>query len=202
MNTFANAIVVVVIVAASLIYFQRENGSIKQLFWGLGSEKTSAVLPSTKQSTPSAKTAETKTISLTPLGLTLEVPLDMLVKTEPSLDPAEAYTFFIQNYTTFNPNSDKNFQMYGIYQTDTAEVTVEEFAKIGSDKENYLYTVETEFNGIKAFDTRHKGERSRYEYILLYRDHLLRIAISEPTDENKEIADKIMETLRVTNPVE
>jgi len=147
--------------------------------------------------------AATKRYVFEELGISLEVPADLYVKKEPivSLNDSsklESYLFYIQNYGQPGGSPSGDFQMYGHLQYELPPVTWEQFSEIQDNSEEmYQYVNEIEINGLRGFDTQFSGQRNRFVYLFYLDGHVLSIAVSEPTPENKALADQIIQSLEL-----
>ncbi|MCJ7718141.1 MAG: hypothetical protein MUO54_16695 [Anaerolineales bacterium] len=156
--------------------------------------------PAEPTETVPAPTPESTLYTFEELGFSLEVPTDLTVIQDPIVDSndsskLEMYLFYIQNYGSPDGPSSGNFQIYGLLQFSIPTVTWEELAIIQDDTTNYQYVKPIEINGLKGFDTQLAGERNNYVYLFHLKDHVLRIAVSDPTPENKARAEEILNTL-------
>lgn len=86
--------------------------------------------------------------------------------------------------------------MYGILQYDLGSVSWEEFAQNQTDSPMNAYATEIEVNGVRGFDTQVAGQRNRFVYHFYLNGSHLSIAVAEPSEENKVIADQIISTLK------
>ena len=153
-------------------------------------------------STPADSAAQRYTFD--ELGISLEVPADLYVKKDPivNLDDSrklESYLFYIQNYGYPGGPSSGDFQMYGLLQFSLPTVSWDDFAEIQNNSAEYDYVNYIEINGLRGFDTQLAGERNNFVYLFYLDNHVLRIAISSPTPENKALAEQILNTLEL-NP--
>lgn len=136
------------------------------------------------------------------LGISLEVPADLFVIKEPIFNPddsseLDAYLFYIQNYGYPGGPSSGDFQVYGMLQFDLAPVSLEEFAALQDNPSGYKYVLPIDINGLRGFETQLAGERNNFVYLFYLDGHTLRIAVSSPTMENKDLAEKILNTIQV-----
>jgi len=136
------------------------------------------------------------------LGISLDVPGDLLVEKVPIVNPddnskLDAYTFYIQNYPDQAGPGGEYFQMYGMLQFDLAPVSLEEFTALQDNPSGYKYVLPIDINGLRGFETQLAGERNNFVYLFYLDGHTLRIAVSSPTMENKDLAEKILNTIQV-----
>ena len=141
-----------------------------------------------------------KRYSFDQLGVSLEVPAELYVYKDPSInydDPGklDSYLFYIQNYGYRGGPYTGDFQMYGRLQFDLPAVSWDEFASNQVDSPMNAYANEIEINGVRGFDTQVSGPRNRFFYHFYLEGHILSIAVAEPTEENKTRADQIISTL-------
>jgi hypothetical protein len=191
------AIIFIIIVLASLIYFSSQFGSLTALV-----SKPSTAIPSQPTalapSTPPVKTTVTENFE--ELGISMEVPKNLIVAKQPvkSADGTtlEAYTFTIQNYESGQQNESANFQMYGLVQYDLPATSWGELSKVKESTETYQNIQEVSYNGVIGYYMQAKGERPRYTYMFLLTDKVLTIAVSEPTEFNKSLAESIVATVK------
>ncbi|MEE8356572.1 MAG: hypothetical protein V3R33_04610 [Anaerolineales bacterium] len=142
----------------------------------------------------------TKRYSFDQLGISLEVPAELYVYKDPSVnydDPGklDGYLFYIQNYGYRGGPSSGDFQMYGLMQFRPFTFSWEEFASIQVDSPNNVYANEIEINGLRGFDTQLSGIRNRFFYHFYLEGNILSIAVAAPTEENKAKADQIISTI-------
>ena len=134
------------------------------------------------------------------LGISLDVPADLYVHKDPNVSLNDnsklvGYLFYIQNYGFPGGQSSGDFQMYGSVQYDLPPISWEEFADIQNNSEIYEYVNPIEIGGLRGFDTQYAGQRNNYVYLFHIDGHVLRIAVSSPTPENKALAEEIFNTL-------
>jgi hypothetical protein len=146
-----------------------------------------------------AHSSPTRLVNFDQLGISLEVPSELYVSKDPIVnldDPSklESYLFYIQNYGHPGGSSSGDFQMYGHLQYDLPSVTWEEFASGQIDSTMNAYANEIEINGLRGFDTQLSGQRNRFVYHFFLNGQILSIAVSEPNEENKAVADQIIQT--------
>lgn len=137
------------------------------------------------------------------LGMSLEVPDGLFVIKEPIAKPddpgkMQTYTFFIQNYRPEEGPGEDSFQLYGHLQFDLDPTTWEDYASEVLGSEMYAYTLEIEVNGLPGIDSQFTGQRNRYVYHFVLDGHVLTMAVADPTEENKVLADQIINTLEFT----
>ncbi len=158
-------------------------------------------VPTTDAAAEDAASAPSRSVTFDQLGITLEVPAELLVIKEPMVnldDPSrlESYLFYIQNYGFPGGPSSGDFQMYGHLQYSLPPITWEELAAGQLDSEMNAYAEEIEINGLRGFDTQLTGVRNRYVFHFFLDGRVLSVAVSQPTEENKAIADEIMSTIQ------
>ena len=170
------------------------------------SSPTSESIPATEEVQPTAETSEeaesgpTKRVIFDQLGISLEVPQDLYVQKDPlaNFDNAselDSYLFYIQNYGQPGGPPSGNFQMYGLLQYDLPSISWEEFAQNQIDSDMNAYATEIEINGVRGIETQVAGVRNRFFYHFYLDGSHLSIAVAEPSEENKAIADQIISTL-------
>jgi hypothetical protein len=135
------------------------------------------------------------------LGISLEVPEDLHVVKNIDVnyeDPGKmtGYQFYIQNYGQRGGPSSGNFQMYGHIQYDLPPTSWEEFASNLTNSPNHAYVTEIEVNGLRGFDTQFSGVRNRYVYYFYLNGRILSIAVAEPSEANKTVSDRIINTIQ------
>jgi hypothetical protein len=134
------------------------------------------------------------------LGISLVVPPGLNVVKEPLVsldDPSrlDSYLFYIQNNGgSEGPGSDY-FQMYGHLQYDLPSTTWEEFSQTQDNTTEFAYVNPVEINGVRGFEGQFSGTRNRYLYMFYLDGRVLKIAVADPTPENKVLADEIISTL-------
>jgi hypothetical protein len=141
-------------------------------------------------------------IEFTELGISLEVPNDLQVFKEPSVDLNDssklaAYLFYIQNYGGSQGPGPDYFQMYGHLQYDLPPTTWEQFAQVADNTTEYAYINPIEINGVRGFEGQFSGTRNRFIYMFYLDGRVLTIAVADPTPENKALADSIIQTLEL-----
>ena len=151
----------------------------------------------TREPTPESPTSE----AFEQLGITLDIPEGLIVIKEPIPNPDEpdkldAYTFYIQNYSLDGGPGEDYFQMYGFLQYSLPLTTWEDVASGVLDSDMYAYAEEIEVNGFPGIEAQFSGQRNRYVYLFLLDGRVLNIAVSEPTEANKILADQIISTLQ------
>lgn len=142
-------------------------------------------------------------ITFEQLGISLEIPADLVVIKEPVYnldDPSklDSYLFYIRNYSPAEGPGENYFQIYGHLQYSIPSTTWEEFAPNVLDSDMYAYAEEIEVNGLRGLNTQLTGQRNRFVYFFLLDGHVLNLAVSEPTETNKALADQIINTLLFT----
>ncbi len=132
------------------------------------------------------------------LGFSLLIADDLSVEKNPvpleGQEGLELYTFFIQPLPG-EGSADSYFQIYGLIQFSTPEITWEELSQAQDETEAYSYVEPIEFNGLQGFETQLIGERSNFVFLFYLEKHLLRIAVSDPTQENLARTKEILATL-------
>ena len=135
------------------------------------------------------------------LGVSLNIPGNLHVIKSPGFNAntgkLESYNFYIQNYGDEGGPATGDFQIYGLYQPDLPEITLEDIAAMKDDTENYVNVKEFLAGTIQGYEARQKGERPNYIYSLLLNGRILKIAVSQGTETNKAAAEKILKTLKV-----
>jgi hypothetical protein len=171
------------------------------------SSPTAESIPATEEVQPTAEVSEevnsgpTKLVQFDQLGISLEVPKELYVQKDPEVNYEDAsvldgYLFYIQNYGQPGGPPSGNFQMYGNFQYNLPTTTWEEFAQGQIDSEMNAYATEIEINGVRGIETQAAGERNRFFYHFFLDGYHLSIAVAEPSEENKVIADQIISTLK------
>ena len=137
------------------------------------------------------------------LGISLEVPLNLYIRKDPEVNfedssKLDSYLFYIQNYGIAGGPPSGDFQMYGLLQYRAVPLTWDQFSEIRDNSGGmYQYVNEIEINGLRGFDTQYSGQRNRFVYLFYLDGQVLTIAVSEPTPENKVLADQIISTLEL-----
>ena len=137
------------------------------------------------------------------LGISLEIPEGLVVIKDPMVDlgnPTElqSYLFYIQNYGPQEGPGEDYFQLYGHLQYDLEPTTWEEYTSGVLGSEMYAYAEEIDVNGLPGIDSQFTGQRNRYVYHFVLDGHVLTMAVADPTEENKALADQIINTLQFT----
>lgn len=137
------------------------------------------------------------------LGISLDIPKDLYVKKEPLVkyddqSKLDSYLFYIQNYGYPGGPSSGNFQMYGILQFNLHTISWDEFSNIHINSPNNSYANYIEVGGLRGYDTQLSGVRNRFFYHFYLEGYDLSIAVSDPTPENKILADQIIQSLVFT----
>jgi hypothetical protein len=85
--------------------------------------------------------------------------------------------------------------MYGHLQYNLPPVAWEEFSNNQINSPINAYANYIEVGGLRGYDTQLTGERNRFVYHFYLEGSILSIAVSEPTPENKTLADQIIQSL-------
>ena len=140
------------------------------------------------------------------LGISLKVPKNLHVIKSPGFNAStgklESYTFYIQNYGYEGGPTTGDLQIYGLYQPDLPEVTLEDIAEMKDDTDNYINVNEFSAGPLQGFEAQQRGERPNYIYSLLLNGRILKIAVSQGIEANKTTAEKILKTLRILQKVQ
>lgn len=144
--------------------------------------------------------AGTKRYQFEQLGISLEIPSELCVIKTPDVkyndqSKLESYVFYIQNYGCPIGPASGNFQMYGLLQYTSMPGSWEEFSNVHLDSPNNAYANYIEVDGLRGYDTQLTGQRNRFVYHFFLEGYDLTIAVAEPTLENKELADQIIQSL-------
>jgi hypothetical protein len=139
------------------------------------------------------------------LGFSLDIPTDLVVIRNPNVnadtpEQLESYLFYIQNYGGPDGESSGDFQMYGHVQFNLPTISWETFSADHLDSPMFDFVYPIELDGLRGFETQLSGQRNNFVYFFLIDGHVLTIAVSAPTDENKELADEILSTLKEIDP--
>jgi hypothetical protein len=148
-----------------------------------------------------APAGDTTKVVFEQLGISLEVPNQLYVQKNPLVsydDPGrlESYLFYIQNYGQPGGSPSGSFQIYGHLQYNLEPISWDVFAENTLSSSMNAYATEIEVNGLRGFDTQLSGERNRYVYQFLLNGQVLSLAVADPTQENKALADQIISTLQ------
>ena len=65
------------------------------------------------------------------------------------------------------------------------------------DTQTYEYVKDFVAGDLTGYESQYKGERNNYVYSLLLDEQVLRISVSEPTAENKELAESILKSIKL-----
>ena len=171
---------------------------------GLPTEEKSSmdIEPTTTEEGTSADSA-TQRYVFEELGISLEVPADLYVKKDPLVkldDPSKlgGYLFYIQNYGHPGGQSSGDFQMYGHLQYGSyMTLSWDAFSENTVNSPMNASANFIEIDGLRGYDTQLSGVRNRFVYLFHLDQHVLSIAVSAPTPENKALADQIISTLKV-----
>lgn len=154
-----------------------------------------------KDSTPTAKVSTGKLVDkkLEELELTFKAPDNFFVsehveRAEEELPPY-TYTFTIQNYDFNAKPPEDYFQMYGIYQLDVGNATEEILDDLVHDLVEQS-TQEIEVDGNKGIAGVYQGDRGSYVVTFIYNNKLFRISVTQPTEQNIELAKQIISTFK------
>jgi hypothetical protein len=139
-------------------------------------------------------------VSFDQLGISLEIPEELVVIKDPIVnlddpDRLESYLFYIQNYEPEGGPGDDYFQMYGHLQFGIPATAWEDYKNEVLSSDMYEYAREIEVNGLPGIDSQFTGQRNRFVYHFMLDGRVLTIAVSDPTEENKTLADQIINTL-------
>lgn len=135
------------------------------------------------------------------LGISLEIPSNLILTKDPivNFDDSsilDSYLFYIENDRETRETISDYFQMYGHLQYNHPKISWEDFADIHANSPMYSYANEIEINGLRGFDAQFTGERNRFVYQFYLDGHTLSIAVAQPTEENKMLSDRIIQTIR------
>ena len=169
--------------------------------------ETAVPVPPSEESTseptaePAAETAGRTTFQQ--LGISLQVPEGLVVIKDPIVnldDPSrlESYLFYIQNYGPTGGPTEDYFQMYGLLQFSIPATDWETYKNDVLNSDMYAYAQEIEVNGLPGIDSQLGGQRNRFVYHFPLDGRILTIAVSDPTEANKVLADEIISTLEFT----
>ncbi len=154
----------------------------------------------TVEEPPAAGTTQRHTFD--ELGISLEIPTDLYVKKDPIVkyedqSKLESYLFYIQNYGYPGGPSSGDFQMYGHLQYDLPPISWDQFSNDQVNSPMNAYADYIEVGGLRGYDTQVAGVRNRFVYHFYLEGHVLSIAVSDPTPENKAFADQIINSLEL-----
>jgi len=146
------------------------------------------------------ETEGTKRYRFEQLGISLEIPSELCVIKNPTVryedqSKLQSYLFYIQNYGCPGDTHSGDFQMYGHLQYTSGPISWEEYSNIQVTSPINEYANYIEVDGLRGYDTQLTGERNRYVYHFYLEGFDLSIAVAEPTEENKELADQIIQSL-------
>ena len=146
------------------------------------------------------ETEKTKRYRFEQLGISLEIPSELCVIKDPTVkyedqSKLQSYLFYIQNYGCPGDTHSGDFQMYGHLQFTSGPISWEEYSNIQVTSPINEYANYIEVDGLRGYDTQLTGERNRYVYHFYLEGFDLSIAVAEPTEENKELADQIIQSL-------
>lgn len=134
------------------------------------------------------------------IGLTFQIPPDTMLRKESSKEgePVRKVVFFIQKGSDDNPD----YMLYGLYQRQpdrqaTKEVDIERWkAEMNSD--TIKDTAIDQYVGVEGFingkESEFVSDRTRYARVVLKDGGVFSISTLPPTEENKELTEKIIET--------
>jgi hypothetical protein len=157
---------------------------------------------------PTAKLEEPSSIETTQrhmfegLGISLGIPKELYVRKDPQVkfedqSKLESYLFYIQNYGYPGGPSSGDFQMYGLLQYNLPPISWEQFSDNQINSTMNAYANYIEVGGLRGYDTQVAGERNRFVYHFYMDGQVLSIAVSQPTPENKAVADQIINSLEL-----
>jgi hypothetical protein len=134
------------------------------------------------------------------LGISLEVPEGIVAIKDPTVnldDPSKLqnYLFYLQNYGSSEGPGEDYFQIYGHLQYGLPQITWEDYKNEILNSDMYQYAREIEINGLPGLDTQFIGPRNRFVYHFMLDGLVLTMAVADPTEENKDLADQIISTL-------
>lgn len=153
--------------------------------------------------TEEASLDEAGRVSFEQLGISMVVPEDLVVIKDPLVSlgnptKLQSYLFYIQNYGPGGAPGEDYLQIYGHLQYDLEPTTWEEYSDSVLGSEMYAYAEEIEVNGLPGIDSQFAGQRPRYVYHFMLDGQVLTMAVADPTEANKALADQIINTLRFT----
>ena len=134
------------------------------------------------------------------LGISMELPQGLGVIKDPIIDlddpsQLQSYLFYIQRYNPAEGSGADYFQIYGHLQYDLPQANWEEYKSEVLNSDMYQYAREIEVNGLSGLDTQLAGQRNRFVYLFSLDGQILSLSVSDPTEENKDLADQIINTL-------
>ena len=152
----------------------------------------------TTESTQDIKNLNYQKVAIEEIGLIMNIPNGFYFNKELAVNLSTnqpyAVNFTVQNYKD-NPTETENpYQLYGIYQWDIENISlddfkVSDFTLIESTKTVFKIDGQPAIKGII------KGERSRYSINILYNGFILKLAASGEVVLAKSITDKMVESI-------
>src|SRR3989344_3808223 len=146
-------------------------------------------------------TEEVETNTFEELGISMQVPGELVVIKEPVISEEtgelESYIFYVQNYGYEGGPETGDFQLYGSYQFRLPTVQLRDLEAMKEDTQTYEYVKDFVAGDLTGYESQYKGERNNYVYSLLLYEQVLRISVSEPTAENKELAESILKSIKL-----
>ncbi|PIY79354.1 MAG: hypothetical protein COY81_02995 [Candidatus Pacebacteria bacterium CG_4_10_14_0_8_um_filter_43_12] len=168
---------VVLIIVFGTIYFLNSQSQSKQ--------KEPSIIPKINQED------EWQEVKIDEIGLTLRHPKDLIFRKEIADDNGRIRTvgFFLTKGAESNPE----YQMYGLYQQfrDGTQQDLE-MAKKEMDSVTIKEATIGSYSGIEGLIV---GPKTRHITIVLKDGKLFSVSTAPPTQENKELTEKIMATL-------
>ena len=209
---FTIGLLCVVMTAGACLSRQQTNLESDDNVVVLSETATPVPIPATEEILPTVTPEEiapeptSKRYTFDQLGISLEVPAELYVAKDPNVnydDPSklDGYLFYIQNYGYREGPYSGDFQMYGHLQYNLQAITWEELSDNTINSPEYAYANEIEINGLRGFESQFSGVRNRFVYQFLLNGQVFSIYVSQPTEENKVLAEQIISTLQF-NPGE
>lgn len=126
------------------------------------------------------------------IGLNLQIPPDMSYREELADDYGNIRTmaFYIENKDQSKPA----YQLYGLFQADK-ESSDQDLEKSKS-KMDKATIKETSIDGYKGIEGLILGPKTRYITIIQKDGRLFSVSTYPPTQENKELTNKILDTFK------
>jgi hypothetical protein len=179
------AVIIIILIAGGYMFFKDSAETIEQT--------NSNISPSVRENRDA-----TKKVTIEKIDMEMTIPEDFIFSKEQQMNLTTnepyAINFIAQNYKD-NPTQVPNpYQLYGIYQWDTAEITIDEFKQadfmlLESTREAFMVDGLPAIRGVAA------GERGRYTIYILKDGHQITLAADGSSAEHKQITDAIVETI-------
>lgn len=194
-GTLVTLLIYTLVVAIGGYYVGTFLSQMKQAQQPVKQSQNEAYITTTPIPTTPITESPWKAYSVDELGLSFSAPsdLDIQYHVDVTEETGEPYllTLYIQNNDATN-----YYQLYGIFQWNTSVADNLDDFKSGLEETSIE---DSTVSGMPALKGQIRGERNRFVTYILLPDGVLSLFTAEPTLENKELSDEIIDTFVFTN---